>query len=360
VTNPVAPHSNPLLADIYRTPDPPPLPAGIIRLDRNERVPAYDAETAAAIARRLTGPLLSQYPDASPLYVKLAQSTAVPVEQLLLVPGSDAAFRALAHAFVQPGDQVVMIAPSYQMYPIYARMFGGVACEIPVRDDLTVDVQSLRAATTQGRMLWLANPNQPSGTLISTDDVLSLVRDAARSNALVVVDEAYYPFSRATVVEHVARHENLIVVRTFSKACGLAGARLGFVAASRAVIAELFKVRTAFDINALAIAAGEWAVDHADVIERYVRETEGSRDPLVRVAARHGLAAPASATNFQLIKVAPHFEPAAIKHAAWQHGYAISTPSAGVLRDYIRITIGAVHVIEPFAAVLDRILTDLA
>jgi histidinol-phosphate aminotransferase len=352
--------SNPLLSTVSRTPEPPPLPAGMIRLDRNERVPPYDAQVAAAIAGRLTGERLSLYPDTSTLYTKLAQVTSLPADRLLLVPGSDAAFRALAHVFVSPGDRVAMIAPSYQMYPIYTRMFGGVPIEIPVRDDLTVDVDSLRVAAMQSRMVWLANPNQPSGTLIPADDVLSLVRHAARTGALVVIDEAYYPFSRATVIDQVARQDNLIVVRTFSKACGLAGVRLGFVGAPPAIVAALFKVRTSFDINALAIGAGEWALENPQVVEQYVGEVERSRDLLVRVAAAHGLAAPQSAANFQLIRVAPRFRPDAIKQSAWRQGYAISTPGGGVLQDYIRITVGAVEVIERFSAALDRILTDLA
>jgi histidinol-phosphate aminotransferase len=351
---------NPLLAGVYRTPEPVPLPPEIMRLDRNERVGPYSHETATAIFSRLTASSLSHYPDASNLYHTLARCTSLPRERLLLVPGSDAAFRALAHVFVQPGDRVAMLDPSYQMYPIYARMFGGVPVNVPVRPDLSVDFDDLVTQAERSKILWLANPNQPSGTVIPVARMMSLVRQVARGGTLVVVDEAYYPFSGETVIDEVMTHENLVAVRTFSKAFGMAGVRLGFVAGPEAVVSALFKVRASFDINALALAAGEWVLDNPEIVTSYVDETRRSAKVLRAVAARHDLWAPPSAANFQLIRVGPRFEPAAVKRACWDHGYAICAPvGAEPFRDYIRITTGTLDVIERFAQVLDHLLNKL-
>jgi histidinol-phosphate aminotransferase len=351
---------NPLLTGIYRTPEPVPLPPDIIRLDRNERVGPCPQDIIEAILSRLTAPSLSQYPDTSSLYRKLAHHTSLPVDRLLLVPGSDAAFRALAHVFVQPGDSVAMIDPSYQMYPVYTRMFGGIQAPVPVRPDLTVDFDDLVTTAATAKILWLANPNQPSGTVIPVDRVMSLTREVARAGTLVVVDEAYYPFSGATVIDQMMAHDNLVVVRTFSKAFGLAGVRLGFVAGPEAVVKALFKVRASFDINALAVVAGEWALDHPEIVDGYVQETARSADVLRALAARHGLSAPVCATNFQLIKVGPRFEPGVVKDACRDHGYAICAPvGSGLFGDYIRVTVGTLDVIQPFARVLDRVLTTL-
>jgi histidinol-phosphate aminotransferase len=351
---------NPQLAGVYRTPEPVPLPPEMIRLDRNERVGPYSQETATAIFSCLTASSLSDYPDNSNLYRTLVRRTSLPRERLLLVPGSDAAFRALAHVFVQPGDRVAMLEPSYQMYPVYARMFGGVPVQVPVRPDLSVDFDDLVAQTARSKILWLANPNQPSGTVIPVERVTSLTRQVARAGTIVVVDEAYYPFGGTTVIDRVTDHENLVVVRSFSKALGLAGVRLGFVAGPEAVVSALFKVRASFDINALAIAAGEWALDHPEMVASYVQETARSSEVLRTLAARHGLWAPPSAANFQLIKVGPRFEPSAVKRACWNHGYAICAPvGAGPFSDYIRITTGTLDVIERFAEVLDHLLNKL-
>jgi histidinol-phosphate aminotransferase len=351
---------NPLLAAVERTAEPPPLPTALVRLDRNERVGAYPHAIVADIFRRLTDESLSRYPDTSNLYNALARHTSLPRARLLLVPGSDAAFRALAHVFVRSGDRVAMLDPSYQMYPVYARMFGGTPVGISVRRDGTIDVGDLTTQTAGSKMLWLANPNQPSGSVLSADRVLALTRQVAGTGTLVVVDEAYYPFGGTTVIDQVMTHENLVVVRSFSKAFGLAGVRLGFVAAHEAVVSALFKVRTCFDINALAIAAGEWALADPDVIARYVHEAEQSAALLRAVAKRHDLSAPPSAANFQLIRVGPRFDPGAIKRACWDHGYAIAAPVAAPFGDHIRITTGTLDVLAPFADVLDRVLNEAA
>jgi histidinol-phosphate aminotransferase len=340
---------NPLVAAIDRTAEPPPLPAAIVRLDRNERVGPYPPAIAREIFAGLTAASLCHYPDTSNLYRALVRHTSLPRTRLLLVPGSDAAFRALAHVFVRSGDGVAMLNPSYQMYPVYTRMFGGTPLGISIRRDGTVDFDDLTTQTAGSKMLWLANPNQPSGTVIAAERVLALTRHAARTGTLVVVDEAYYPFGGTTVIDQVMAHENLVVIRSFSKAFGLAGVR---------VVDALFKVRTCFDINALAIAAGEWTLAHPDVVAGYVREAQQSAALLQAVAARHDLSAPASAANFQLIRVGPRFEAEAIKRACWNHGYAVAAPIAPPFGDHIRVTTGALDVLAPFADTLDRVLNE--
>ena len=117
---------------------------------------------------------------------------------------------------------------------------------------------------------------------------MSLTRTLARAGIVVVVDEAYYPFGGATVIDRVTNHDNLVVVRSFSKALGLAGVRLGFVAGPEAVVNALFTVRASFDINALAIAAGEWVLDHPEIVATYVQEATRHSEVLRALAARHG------------------------------------------------------------------------
>jgi histidinol-phosphate aminotransferase len=349
---------NPLLSAVERAAEPSPLSPSIVRLDRNERVGTFPRAIACDIFARLSAASLSQYPDTSNLYLALSRHTSLPRTRLLLVPGSDAAFRALAHAFVRPGDRVAMLGPSYQMCPVYTRMFGASPVVIPIRPDEPIDFDLLTTQAAACRMIWLANPNQPSGTVIPAERVLSLTHEVARTATLVVVDEAYFPFGGTTVIDQVTAHENLVVVRSFSKAFGLAGVRLGFVAGPEAVASALFKVRTCFDINALAVAAGEWALDHPEVVADYVDEAEQSARLLRAVAARHGLWAPLSAANFQLIRVWRRFEPAAIKRACWREGYAIAAPVAVPFNDCVRVTTGTLDVLAPFADVLDRLLNE--
>ena len=150
--------------------------------------------------------LLTQYPALDGLYQDLSGMLALPRERLLLTAGSDAAFRALHQVYVRPGDRVAMLDPSYAMYPIYARMFGATPVQVPFASDLSLDAEQLLDAIGTGvRMVLLADPNQPTGTQLPREVLRAVLARAAEHGALVVVDEAYFPFSRTTVLPWLAR-----------------------------------------------------------------------------------------------------------------------------------------------------------
>ncbi|MFN7982287.1 MAG: histidinol-phosphate transaminase [Vicinamibacterales bacterium] len=307
----------------------------------------------------MTSAMLTQYPDSTRLYALLQGHVGLDRAHLLLTAGADAALRALAQAFVAPGERVAVLAPSYQMYPVHTRIVGGTPEPVSIREDLTVDVNELTDAALRSRMLWLANPNQPTGTLLSRNVLLGLVRELRDTGTLVVIDEAYYPFGDQTMLADVAATDNLVVIRSFSKAWGLAGVRLGFVAAPPAVITALFTVRHSFDINAFAIAAGEWCLRHPQHATDYVAIAERGAALVRGVADRYGLETPKCAGNFQLVRVGPRYDPEDIRAACGSAGYAISVPDQrGPLRGYVRITTGPSEVLGPFSAVLDRVLSE--
>lgn len=341
---------NPLLAEIERVPEREPYPAEWVRLDLNERVgPAR--EVLDGIRDRLTPELLSRYPSQWHLYRQLAASEGVPVDHLVLVPGSDAAIKSICHVLVAPGDRVAMIDPSYAMYPVYTRMFGGVPVAVPPRPDLDTDLEGLRAAARRAKVVLLANPNQPTGGCLEAADVFDIVREAARTDTIVVADEAYFPFSGVTMLPHVLEHRNLVVVRTFSKAYGLAGLRLGFVASGPALVRALYKVRTSFDINAFATLCAQYLLEHPELVDRFVHDVAESGALLQEVAARYGLPAPRARANFQLIRIGPRFDPKVLADRLKEQGYVIRAPFPDdIMRDWVRITLGEPAVLRPFAA----------
>ena len=226
------PEPIPSLSNIHRLREGGRERAGFVALDRNERLSPLPEPVVEAVRAGIDSTLLTDYPSLDELYEDLARLLAMPRERLLLTAGSDAAFRALHQAYVRPGDRVVMLDPSYAMYPIYTRMFDAEPVQVPFGDDLSLDPDALLDATNVGvRMVLLANPNQPTGTRLPEDILRAVLDRAAGCEALVVVDEAYFPFSRTTVLPWVAEHPHLVVTRTFSKAWGLAGLRVGAVAA---------------------------------------------------------------------------------------------------------------------------------
>src|SRR4051812_36065185 len=221
---------------------------GLVGLDRNERLAPLPDDVLAELRAAIDSDLLTRYPSTDELYDELAVHLGLARERLLLTPGSDGAVRALHHAYVSAGTRTAMVAPSYAMYPIYGEMFDGTPVQVHVDERLQVDGDALlEAIGNETRLVLLARPNQPTGTLLGEDVLEQVLVRAASVHALVVVDEAYNPFSGTTVLPWLERHPNLVVLRTFSKAWGMAGLRVGVVCAEPEVVRTLYKVRSAYD-----------------------------------------------------------------------------------------------------------------
>ncbi len=333
---------------------------GLIGLDRNERLSPLPDAIIEEIRAATDSALLTHYPSTDRLYDLLATSFGVARERLLLTAGSDAAVKALYQVYAQPGATAVMLDPSYAMYPIYARMYGLEPVQIAFGENLSLDTAALLDAVTPStRLVFIANPNQPTGTVLEDGVIADLIARAAEIGALVVVDEAYYPFSGHTLLPWVTEHPNLVVTRTFSKAWGMAGLRIGLVAAHPEVVANLYKVRSAYDVNAVAGACAEVLLSHPEVAEVYAAEVAAGRELLVTRAAALGLEPIPSLTNFQVLRVAGRRDPAELVAALHERGWIVKGPfgSPG-LRDCIRVTLGGPDLMGRFADVLTEELGD--
>jgi histidinol-phosphate aminotransferase len=346
------------LAGVQRIPEGGRERAGYVPLDRNERLSPLPEWSVELLRAGVESELLTGYPMLEELYEDLVRTFEVRREQLLLTAGSDAAFRALHHAYARPGDRTVMLAPSYAMYPIYSRMFGAEPIQVPFEVDLSLDVEALLAAITPDvRMVLLANPNQPTGTKLSHDDLRAVVDRAGRVGALVAIDEAYFPFSHSTVLPWLANNPHLVVTRTFSKAWGLAGARIGLAAADPDVIANLYKVRSAYDVNAFAALCARTLLAHPQIASDYVAEVDAGRDVICRRAREMGLDPLPGETNFQLIRVGDRIEPAVLVERLRERRYLIKGPfGAPCLRDCVRVTLGPPQLMAEFCDALQSVL----
>jgi histidinol-phosphate aminotransferase len=331
---------------------------GYVGLDRNERLAPLPEWLLDEIRGGIESSLLTQYPALDGLYEDLSEMLELPPEQLLLTAGSDAGFRALHQVYIRPGDRVAMLDPSYAMYPIYARMFGATPVQVPFGPDLSLGGEQLVDAVTSGvRLVLLADPNQPTGTQLPRELLRAVLARAAEHGALVVVDEAYFPFSRATVLSWLAEYPQLVVTRTFSKAWGLAGLRVGVVAAQPEVIANLYKVRSAYDVNAVAALCVRTLLAHPEVAEQFVAEVDAGRRTLAQRLPALGLTPLRGETNFQLIRCADRIEPGELVDALRDRGYLVKGPfTAPCLIDCIRITLGPPALMARFCEVLEAVL----
>jgi histidinol-phosphate aminotransferase len=348
---------NPGLRHLNRTAEAMSGRERFVRLDRNERVQPFSTAEFADMLSALRPEMLCAYPDPSPLVDRLSAQLGVPADWICPTNGSDAAIRKIFQSFLREGDCVLLADPTYAMYPIYAQMFGAHADLVSYGPDRALDVEVFEAALTRSpRIAALACPDQPTGAVLSLAQLRRLVGCGRQHNVLCVVDEAYYPFHQATAVPLIREFENLIVTRSFSKAGGLAGLRLGYLVARPEIGDSVDRVRGAHEVNAVAIRLGSHVLDHPEISEAYVRVVEAGRVVLKRAAAGLGFRTPESPANFQLLELPDGLEPARLVSSLAERGYLVkggfTHPSVARC---IRVTLAGPDVMEPFATALREV-----
>ncbi len=349
----------PGLSGLYRTPEPS-AQENLIRLNRNERQQPLPEQFMTALRQSFHSRLLTHYPVTHGLYQQLSAWLGIPEEQLLLTAGSDAAIKALYQAYVQPGDTVVMLDPSYAMYEVYAQMFHAKARKISFNESLVLDGEQLVRSVSEGvRLVMIANPNQPTATLLGEDVLLQLADRTASVGALLVVDEAYYPFSRTTILPWIKRFPHLVAIRSFSKAAGLAGLRIGFSAGHPEVMSHLSKVRSVHDINSIAIMCLGQLLKQPQIMDDYVAQVEAGGQWLAKRAQALGLIPLPTHTNFMLLRVAGRCDPSQLVERLRYHGYLVKGPfDSPCLANCIRVTLGPPDLMEAFSIGLARSLSE--
>jgi histidinol-phosphate aminotransferase len=254
----------------------------LLWLDKNENLDPELASIATEVIKSAIPDGLNIYPDSEPLYRKLAAWMGVEPGNIMLTPGSDGAIRVVFETFIKGGDVVIQTSPTFAMYPVYAQIYGAnrIAISYERKDSapsLSVDRLIDAISEHKPRLVCLPNPDSPTGTVFSPPEILKIISVAAAHGAVILVDEAYHPFYAETTVPLIAEFPNLIVARTFAKAWGLAGLRVGCAVASKEVACHLHKVRPMYEVNTLAVVALERMLDHADEMLASVRRLNAGK-----------------------------------------------------------------------------------
>jgi histidinol-phosphate aminotransferase len=285
---------------------PVPDSTGLIKLDAMENPYTLPADLAKALGHHLAGVALNRYPAPRPaaLLAKLKRAMHVPdVCDVLLGNGSDELISIMSTACSKPGAKVVAPVPGFVMYEMSAKFAHLEFVGVPLKADFTLDAAALVAAIDEHApaLVYLAYPNNPTGTLYADADMERVI--AAAKQSLVVIDEAYQPFAEKSWLPRAAEFDNVVVMRTVSK-LGLAGIRLGYMAARPGWIMQFDKVRPPYNINVLTQATADFLLDHLDVLDAQAAELRSQRALLAReVAALPGMTVFPSAGNFLLVRV---------------------------------------------------------
>ncbi|HVJ54103.1 MAG TPA: aminotransferase class I/II-fold pyridoxal phosphate-dependent enzyme [Aliidongia sp.] len=332
-----------------------------VRLGANESL--FGASPKAIEAMRRAAPEVQLYgdPDGFELRAALARHHGLTLDHIVLGCGIDELFQMLAHCYLAPGQVVVMSDGAYPTFAYSVRGVGGEIRTVPYRDDRN-DWPALveLARREQAKLLFIANPDNPSGSWLGAEEQRQLL-DRLPPGCLLVLDEAYAEFAPpGSLVEVAGDDPRIIRFRTFSKARGLAGMRVGYVLGAPDLVRPFDRIRTQFAVGRMAQAAAMAALADTDHVASVVAAVEAGKRDYAALAAEHGFAALPSATNFVAIDVGSVERAKAILTALVEReGVFIRMPGAAPLNRCIRVTVGRPEDRLAFAEAFGRVVRDL-
>ncbi|MHB8410526.1 MAG: histidinol-phosphate transaminase [Candidatus Acidiferrales bacterium] len=326
---------------------------GMLRLDLNENLLGCSSKVRAAL-RHLNAQEIAMYPEKEAAIEWLAPRFGIRADEMLVVGGIDEALRLIADAYIERGRTVLLVEPTFPMYHFYAEQRDAKIRALRYDSGMRFPLREvLGALRDEPAVFFLANPNNPTGNLLDVRTLGKIVNAATQT--LVVVDEAYFEFSGVTMLPQIRRRRNLAVTRTFSKATGLAGLRIGCIFAHRDVAKILKRAQAPFPIGVAALAAAEAALQDRAFVRRTIKEIGRGRTILEQGLSRMGVRTFPSVANFVLADLGARGSK--IIMALEQRGILIRDQAASFGRaGYARITVGTAAQMRKFLRALEPLL----
>lgn len=335
----------------------PPLGGRVgLRLDFNENTLGASPRVLRRL-QQLTMEDLARYPEREPVEALVAASLALQPQEVLLTNGVDEAIHLLCETYLEGPDEAIIVVPTFAMYEINAAATGARVVRVPAKEDFGFPLKKvLEAITPQTRLVAVANPNNPTGTVVSAEGLLQIANAAPQ--AAVLLDEAYYEFCGQTLLTSIRKRTNVFVARTFSKAYGMAGLRVGMLAGPEPQMRMVRRVASPYNVNIAALLALPEALQDQDYVCQYVGQVQRGRKLLEQEFHSRGISYCPSEANFVLARIgATH---AAFVAAMKQRGILVRDRSTDPGCDgWVRITLGAEKHTEQLLAALRQVLTEL-
>ncbi|MFZ0278716.1 MAG: histidinol-phosphate transaminase [Candidatus Sulfotelmatobacter sp.] len=327
-----------------------------LRLDFNESTIGCSPGVLARL-RSLDSEALARYPEREPVEAEVAGFLGLDASQALLTNGVDEAIHLLCSTYLEPGDEAIIVVPTFAMYAIFAQAESARVVQVPYSENFTFPLEDLLSRISQRtRLIALANPNNPTGTAVPCDVLLRVAR--AAPHAAVLVDEAYFEFHGETILHDRAWPANLFVARTFSKAYGLAGLRMGILAGDAAQMAMVRRVASPYNVNAVALAVLPEALRDQEYVQHYVSEVQRGRELLQQELKALHLRYWPSRANFVLVRVGPAY--AEFIQALRTRGILVRDRSNDpACNGCVRLTVGSLEHTQTLIVALREVVAEL-
>jgi len=326
--------------------------AGKLRLDFNENTVGCSPAVVNALVQAITRERLTIYPEYEATRAALAQFFGLPQTQFLLTNGTDEAIQVLVNTFVDDDQEVIILTPSYAMYRFYSDVAGAKVRTLPYRaGTLEFPLEELLAAITpQTRAILISNPNNPTGAAIELPAIEQILQRAP--HAAVLLDEAYYEFCGVTALPLIGRYQNLFVGRTFSKAYGLAGLRIGCLFSQAENVKFLHKAQSPYSVNILAAIAARAGIGDQSYVQQFVQQANAARDLLYAGFEQRGIRYYPSRGNFVLFYMGSAC--IAVRDGLRDRGVLVRDRSYEI-EGCVRVTAGTPEQVQRFFAALDEV-----
>ena len=339
------------LENIFRIKDNFQINQNKIRLNRNEDPSGWDRKILNKFIKTIKYEDFSFYKNSLGLEKKISKRFSVNYNQVLVTSGADGAIKRVYETFIDYKDRVLILDPSWPMYEVYANIYHARIIKKDFEKNLSLNIENIctEILNKKIRLVILANPNMPTGTIIDDNDILKIIKVCYKRNTLILIDEAYHLFNNSSQLKHINKFKNLIIVRTFSKAFGLASLRIGYIITNQNFIRNMNKLRSVTNSNGFAIKAAEFIFDNYEYFEKRVGNYIQGREYIYGKLNINNIISSKSYANFLLIKCKDNKYANKLIKKIETKGYLIKGPYKDkILKNYVRITIGPLKLMKLF------------
>ena len=330
-------------------------------LDKNECSDEIMNKVVWNALSKVSSESIFSYPELSTLYSKIASLDNLSPENILITAGSDGSIRACFEICIEPGDNVILTRPTFAMYEVYSKIYGAKVTSLDYEKSSNGPVLKLKdifnaIKNVNPKMLCLPNPDSPTGTVFSNKEIEEIILAGENNGTLIIIDEAYYPLYPMTVAQLINKYKNLIVVRSFSKAWGAAGFRIGYTISNKNLTQILHKQRPMYEIGNVSAKALEILLDSENEMKLSVKRLNEGKKYFQDCMRSMGISTYDSYGNFLHVKFGVHEKE--IHENLKDIVYYRENFELSCLKGYSRFTATTIDKFKPIVQCIEKILIN--
>ena len=331
---------------------------GYFTMERNERVDEFPKKFMKKLKNEINSFDLRTYPDTHLIYDEVAKWLKVENDEIIIHEGADGGLLRVFDVFISGGDRVITCSPSFAMYPVYCKMFGAkhYPLNLKVKEYNYFSELKKKIKKIKPKLVAIANPNQPIEAMLTLKQIKEICSLSEKMGSLVIIDEAYYHFNNITAKSLIKKCKNLIVVRTFSKAFGVAGMRVGYTISNKKIIGYMLSIKPIYEINAFNMKLVRLLIKNIKVMKDYVKEVHKGRNLLKEFLKLHKIEMIGKYSNTVLFKLSNKKKVDKVIKYLFKNKFIVRPMKIDNDDRYIRATLGSSKIMRQFIKKLQTAL----